>query len=161
MGSINFNNFKNTNYSQKRYTYTDMFLDLTQEPHKHIIERNNSNNNERDMKVAYDMSAIRNSITNLFNTIPGERILLPDYGCDLRRYVFEQISESNARFIGRTIKRSIEQWEPRVVIINIGVDAYIDEYRYEIALTMEVPFLQTNEKFNLSAALNRHGFTVI
>jgi uncharacterized protein len=160
MGSINFNNLKNTNYSQKKYTYTDIYLDLTEEPSEIIVGNRNNNSKGRDIKAAYDINAIKNSIINLFNTVPGERFLLPDYGCDLRQYIFEPISETNARFIGRTIKRSISQWEPRVKIVNISIDAYIDKQQYVIILTLNIPFLQTDTTFNFEGILNKQGFTV-
>jgi phage baseplate assembly protein W len=160
MGSINFNSFKNVNYSQKNYTYTDIFLDMAQEPFEILMGDRTINGNGRDMKVAYDLNAIRNSIINLFNTLPGERILLPDYGCDLRRFIFEPITDSTSRLIGRTIKTSIEQWEPRVVLVNINVDAYISRAEYEVTLVLEVPFLQRNEKLNVAGILNRQGFRI-
>ena len=161
MGSLNFNSFKNTNYSQKRNTYTDLFLDLASEPFEISIGNKSISNNGKDIKVAYDLNAIRNSIVNLFNTNPGDRILLPDYGCDLRQYIFERVSETMAKFIGRTIKTSIEQWEPRVIIVNINVDAYVDTQEYVINLKLEVPFLEKDEKLNISGLLNQQGFTVI
>ena len=160
MGSINFNSFKNVNYSQKNYTYTDIFLDMAQKPFEILMGDRTINGNGRDMKVAYDLNAIRNSIINLFNTLPGERILLPDYGCDLRRFIFEPITDSTSRLIGRTIKTSIEQWEPRVVLVNINVDAYISRAEYEVTLVLEVPFLQRNEKLNVAGILNRQGFRI-
>ena len=160
MGSINFNVFKNTNYSQQSYTYTDIFLDMYQEPFDVVIGNRVSKGAGRDMKVAYDLNAIKNSIVNLFNTVPGERILLPDYGCDLRKYIFEPINDATSRLIGRTIKKSIEQWEPRVTLVSINVDAYISDAQYVITLVLEVPFLQQNEKLNLTGLLNRQGFRI-
>lgn len=160
MGSINFNSFKNTNYSQKNYTYTDIFLDFAQEPFEVFIGNRVVRGMGKDMKIAYDLNAIKNSIVNLFNTVPGERLLLPDYGCDLRQYIFESINESNARFIGRTIKRSIEQWEPRVNVLNINVDAYVDQGEYVITLVLQAPFLRPGESFNLTGLLNRQGFGI-
>jgi phage baseplate assembly protein W len=133
---------------------------MAQEPFEILMGDRTVNGNGRDMKVAYDLNAIRNSIINLFNTLPGERILLPDYGCDLRRFIFEPITDSTSRLIGRTIKTSIEQWEPRVVLVNINVDAYISRAEYEVTLVLEVPFLQRNEKLNIAGILNRQGFRI-
>ena len=160
MSSINFNSFKNVNYSQKKNTYTDMFLDMDQEPFEIIIGNRRVSGNGRDMKVAFDLNAIRNSINNLFNTLPGERLLLPDYGCDLRQYIFEPISESNARFIGRTITQALKQWEPRVTLVSMNIDAYIERAEYDITLVLEVPFLVRGEKLNLNGTLNRQGFRI-
>ena len=37
---------------------------------------------------------IRQSLVILLGTIPGERVMQPDYGCDLRRLVFEPINQN-------------------------------------------------------------------
>jgi len=160
MGSINFNNLKNVNYSQKNYTYTDLFLDFTQEPFESRIGNRTINGAGKDMKVAYDLNAIRNSIVNLFNTSPGDRILLPDYGCSLKSYVFVNMSESTSRLLGRSIKTAIEQWEPRVNVVSINVDSYESLQEYVITLVLQVPFLPTGQTLNLTATLNRQGFKV-
>ena len=160
MGSLNFNNFKNVNYSQKQNTYTDLYLDMAEEPFNILIGRRAPQGTGRDMKVAYDLNAIKNSIVNLFNTLPGERILLPDYGCDLRQYIFEAATESNARFIGRSIQSAIQKWEPRVTVVSINVNVYIDRQEYEITLVLEIPFLQPGTKLNITGLLNRQGFRI-
>ena len=112
------------------------------------------------MKVAYDLNAIRNSIVNLFNTSPGDRILLPDYGCNLKSYIFVNMSESTSRLLGRSIKTAIEQWEPRVNVVSINVDSYESLQEYVITLVLQVPFLPTGQTLNLTATLNRQGFKV-
>lgn len=160
MGSIIFNGFKNTNYSQKQNTYTDIFLDLEQEPFEVQIGNQIVVGSGKDMKVAYDLNAIRNSIVNLFNTLPGHRILLPDYGCDLRVYLFDGITDATSRQVGRTIVESIEKWEPRVTVVNVNVDAYVSRHEYEITLELEVPFINEHEKLNISGTLNKEGFEI-
>ena len=160
MGSITFNNLKNVNSSQKNYTYTDIFLDFTQEPFQSSIGNRTINGAGKDMKVAYDLNAIRNSIINLFNTSPGDRILLPDYGINLKSYVFENMSDSTSRLLGRAIKTAIEQWEPRVTIVSINVTSYESRQMYEITLVMQVPFLPKGQTLNLTGTLNRQGFKV-
>lgn len=158
MGSINFNNLKNTNYNQQNYTFTDIFLDLSQEPFEIMIGSRASKGSGKDMKVAYDLNAIRNSIVNLFNTAPGERLLLPDYGCDLRQFIFEPISESTATRISATITRALLTWEPRVQLVSINIDGYEDRNEYVIDLVLEVPFLARNQKLNIKGILNKQGY---
>ena len=160
MGSINFNNLRKDTYKEKRYTYADLFLDMGQEPFEMVIGHRTVRGAGKDIKVAYDLNAIKNSIINLFNTIPGQRFLLPDYGCDLRQFLFEPVSESDGLSIGRLIRKNIEKWEPRVTILSINVDVYMDSNEYVITMVLEVPFLARDEKLNLKAVLNKQGFTI-
>jgi hypothetical protein len=158
MGSINFNNLERDTYKDQNYIYADLYLDLMQEPFEMVIGNRTVKGAGKDIKVAYDLNAIRNSILNLFNTIQGHRFLLPDYGCDLRRFLFEPISEAAAYDIGRTISENLEKWEPRVTLISINIDAYPDRNEYVVAMTLAVPFLQKNEKLQLNGLLNNQGF---
>lgn len=160
MGSINFNNLKKSTYKEQKYVYADLHLDLEQEPFEVAIGNRVIRGGGKDIKIAYDLNAIRNSILNLFNTIPGHRFLLPDYGCDLRQFLFEPISESTGYNIGRTIRENIEKWEPRVTLLNINIDAYPDRNEYVITMVLEIPFLQKNEKLNLKGLLNSQGFII-
>ncbi len=161
MGSINFNNYKSDTYVHQGYTYADLSLDLGQEPFEMYIGSRVIKSVGKDIEISYDLNAIKNSIVNLFNTTPGYRLLLPDYGCDLRQFVFEPISESTAYRIGRTIRTNIEKWEPRIILDNIGIDAYEDENKYEILLKIIVPlFSGQQNRIIIPALLDRQGFTL-
>lgn len=156
MASINFDNLRNTRTNVQDYTYVDLWLDLTDEPvviSGGILE--NVRNN-KDIRVAFDANAIKNSLVNLFNTAPGERFLLPDYGSDLRRYVFEPVSVSMAEQIGGQLYREIRRWEPRVRILNLDVTGSLSRQEYTITLELGIPFL--TEPLNLTAILRREGF---
>lgn len=160
MGSINLKNLQNNSGSQQNYTYTDISLDLAQEPFNFIIGNRTVTGSGRDIKIAYDINAIKNSITNLFNTVPGERLLLPDYGCDLRQFVFEPVSQSTASRITRTIRHGIQAWEPRVRIVNLLIDGYEDQGYYVITLVLEVPLLGATQRLSISGTLNQQGYII-
>ncbi len=158
MASIIFNTLKNTVKSQDNYTYVDFFFDIQE----NLIKESNyltTKGTGRDIKVSYDLNAIRNSIKNLFNTIPGERFLQPEYGTDLRRYIFEGITESIGNIIARTIQIAINNWEPRCRILQLWVIGKPDENSFEIQLVLSIPFL--TEPLNLKGLLTRNGYTII
>src|SRR5262245_66442213 len=43
-----------------------------------------------------DEASVRQSILLLLSTAPGERVMRPDYGCDLRRLLFEPNDDTTA-----------------------------------------------------------------
>ena len=157
MSSITFNNLKNVNVNINNYTYTDLFLDIEEEPIGISGNFLDAPGSGRDIKVAYDLNAIRNSIGNLFNTIPGERFLLPEYGSDLRRYLFESVSEMQGNLIAREIYSSLNRWEPRVDVVGVDVTGIRDINEYEIILSVRIPYLKN--VFNLKGILTRQGVT--
>lgn len=71
---------------------------------------------------------IEQSLTVLFATRPGERIMLPGYGCDLRRFLFRTIDSTTAAEIKDAIGMAILRWEPRITVHGIAVDGrnYLD-----------------------------------
>jgi len=147
MASINFNEFKKgntTTLDSKDYVYTDIHLDI----------RKNSQNS--DIRVDYDINAIKNSIFNIFNTIPGERYLIPTFGCNLMRYLFQPISEITANAIGQTILSAIRDWEPRVKIQNINIIGVPDDHEYAISFELIFPVLKRNTK--VIGVLSKKGF---
>ena len=161
MASLNLNILRNTNKNKDSYVYADLHLDIETTPNDINGNAVNTTINIRskDIKVDYDLNAIKNSLINLFNTVPGERVLLPDYGADLRKFVFEPVSQSTGEQLGAYIKTSIQKWEPRVSVASLSIVGYEDTQQYNINLALEVPFISKQQKLTLKGVLNRQGFT--
>ena len=155
MASINFDNLKDSVKPGSEFTYIDLALDLSEE---NVGISSNFSGQGRDIKIAPDLEAIKNSIQNIFNTAPGERFLLPEFGIDLRRYVFETITRGTAQLIGKEIYNGIVKWDSRIRVVNIDVVGVADQNEYRIALLLGIPFLRNN--LNVGALLTREGFFV-
>jgi len=69
---------------------------------------------------------IHESLEILLGTIPGERHLHPEYGCDLSSLSFENISPSLESKVTRKIESAIIQFEPRIDIDSIDFELSID-----------------------------------
>ena len=139
----------------KEYTYSDLHLDLLFE-----YTKNNELLRKREIKdisIDYDLAAIKNSITNLFLTIPGQKILNPLFGINLIRYIFEPCDEYTAQLIGQNIQEGIITFEPRVLLSKIKVIAQPNEQSYMISLTLTVPKLNSTS-FQLAGTLSNSGF---
>jgi phage baseplate assembly protein W len=54
------------------------------------------------------------SLTILFSTSTLERVLVPDYGCNLADFIFEKMSVSMLSYLEDLIKRNIQLHEPRI-----------------------------------------------
>jgi phage baseplate assembly protein W len=68
-----------------------------------------------------DDDAIRQALLLLVTTRPGERIMRPEYGCELHRLVFAPNDDTTAGLAIHYVRRAVERWEPRVEIL--GIDA--------------------------------------
>lgn len=57
---------------------------------------------------------IRESIRVILSTEPGERLMLPEFGGGLRRFLFEPNAASTRRLIEERVTRALAMWEPRI-----------------------------------------------
>lgn len=73
-----------------------------------------------EIKIAINMQAVMSSIDNILRTYRGERVMLPEFGSNLRNIVFEQIDDDLADFISRDIKDVIEIWDDRISVKEIS-----------------------------------------
>lgn len=116
---------------------------------------------KNDVMVDYDQSAIKNSLRNLFNTRPGQRILFPEYGLNLYQFVFEPITETNAYLIGEKIVKTVETFEPRVNIRQCKVQARPDDNEYEITLIVDFPNFNTVSTLNSILDIRKQSFIFV
>lgn len=155
MATIKIESVAQLDKSQSSYTYTDLKLDL---------EFDYTKNNEllkrkeiKDIKIDYDYAAIRNSIFNLLNTVPGQRILNPYFGVNLQKYLFNRVTEIQALNIGNDIVQAISRFEPRVVVQNINVEVDENNQQYNIQMTLGLVGIDTTSSFRLVGALSNSG----
>lgn len=89
---------------------------------------------------------IRQSLEVLMSTLPGERVMRPDYGSNLTPMLFENISASLFTKIKDTIKNAILSYEPR---INL-TDVYFTQGTEEGVLNIEIDYVirTTNSRQN-------------
>ncbi|NOY61981.1 MAG: GPW/gp25 family protein [Gammaproteobacteria bacterium] len=66
---------------------------------------------------------VRQSIWIILETEPGERIMRPDFGCGLRRYLMKPNSSATRALMQRDIERALRAWEPRIQLEQVNVTA--------------------------------------
>ena len=148
---------KNLNRLPKKrdHTYIDLELDL-----KINYSRNSSLNNineQKDIRADYDINAIKNSIFNIFTTIPGQKILNPIFGLNLYFYLFNGISYNNGKMLGETILKGLTRYEPRVTVDNINITTDIENQQYTVDMILSVPTLNI-EELEVKGTLSESGF---
>ncbi len=67
--------------------------------------------------------AVRQSIMLLLTTMPGERVMRPDYGCPIHRLVFSPNDATTAGLAIHYVRQAIARWEPRVEIVRLDAGA--------------------------------------
>lgn len=117
----------------------------------------------QDILAITDYTAVARALKNLFLTLPGQKILNPLFGLDLRKYLFEPVSERIGYIIGEELYKSIPVFEPRVSVSDVIVTANLQQECYVINLTYTVPSLRDNDKNlnTIKVSLTKSGFNII
>ena len=113
----------------------------------------------RDVQGLYDLQSIQNSITNCFLTAPGEKILNPTFGIDLRRFLFSPINDFQSIIIKGLIKDRLPALEPRIVLQRVQILPSEDIQEYTIIIEYDV---QSLDMYGITqrAILNSNGYTI-
>lgn len=72
-----------------------------------------------DVQMVTMEEDIKQSLEIYFSTKLGERIMRNNYGCFLHSQVFELANESLIQGLSKELERSINEFEPRILITEI------------------------------------------
>ena len=86
------------------------------------------------------VESIKNNIRLLLQTERGERVFQPNLGMNLRRLVFEQITENTTIEIENNIVGVFETWLPFVELqdINVNTDSTTGVNKIDIKITFNI-----------------------
>lgn len=102
------------------------------------------------VELVSDYKDIEESLNILLSTSLGERVMQPDYGCNLNDYMFESLNSTLIGIIKHHVENAILYYEPRIVAENVEVTSQdsvdLIEGKFTIMVTYTIP--QTNSRFN-------------
>lgn len=143
-------------YTDQQYVYKDLSLDLAQTKIESPGFRLPVPG--ADIKADFDLGAINNSLTNLFNTLPGQRFLFPEYGLDLYQFLFSPVTEDNGDLIGNKIYQGILKYEPRVIPKRVKVIVDPDNNQYLITIAIEIPIISLTTESQFMFDIKKQSF---
>ena len=83
-------------------------------------------------------NAIARSVKNIVFTVPGEKFFNENFGSEITASLFENINEVSAAEIEDQIRESIENFEPRVNLINVEAIPNFDNNQFDAVVTYEI-----------------------
>ena len=104
-----------------------------------------------------DEVAVKQSVQNIFNTIPGQKLLNPYLGLNLKQFLFSPITEETGRRIAQQIVEGLVEQEPRITVENIKVEGVISEETYYVSFIITFPAIKDRE-VTIDGKLNSSGF---
>lgn len=101
-----------------------------------------------------DIATIRQAILLLLSHVPGERVMRPDYGCEIYKLVFMNNDATTAGLAIHYVRQAIERWEPRVQILRVDANPNSsDVTRLDIFLEYRVHKTRQEDRFTFSISL--------
>lgn len=110
----------------RKYVHTDLDLNFVPNPMT------------GDINPVKDIEAIKNSVKNLISTNFQERPFQPEIGSGVRGLLFELADPITMHDIEMAITRTIENFEPRVILQNVEVSDDVDNNAYNVSITFQI-----------------------
>jgi phage baseplate assembly protein W len=103
-----------------------------------------------EVEMVSDLVDIKQSLDILLSTSLGERVMVPDYGCNLDDYMFESLNNSLIGLIKHHVENAILFYEPRIIAEKVDVTTAdsLDLIEGRFTITVEYRIPETNSRYN-------------
>ena len=100
------------------------------------------------LTLVSDEERIRQSIWLILATAPGERVMLPAFGCGIHDFVFQPNTVAVRGSVAAEVTDALTRWEPRVDVIGVTVTAP-DGQPEVMLIDIQYRIRATNSAYNL------------
>ncbi len=106
------------------------------------------------IEMVAEQAAVRQAILLLLTTTPGERVMRPDYGCDLQQLVFSPNDAATHGLAIYYVRKALQRWEPRIDILRLDATSNEgDPGRMDIFLEYRVRKIARSDNLTISVSL--------
>jgi phage baseplate assembly protein W len=91
---------------------------------------------------------IRQSIYLIIMTRKGERVMRPDFGCDIHKFMFDTVDYTILTMMKLAVEEALIRWEPRITDIQVQIFDRIQE-KHGVEIRVDYRVRTTNNLFNL------------
>ncbi|CAM1358321.1 MULTISPECIES: GPW/gp25 family protein [Tenacibaculum] len=90
---------------------------------------------------------IQKSLQILLTTQLGERVMLPEYGCNLEELLFEKLNRTLITYVTDLIRTAILYHEPRIDVLKIDISE-TDTLEGKLIISIDYIVRATNSRTN-------------
>ena len=87
------------------------------------------------------------AIRMILATVPGERVMRPEFGCSMWEQLFAPLTASTLGLIEQAVREALERWEPRIELES--VDTTGEQSTGTVHITVAYRVKSTNDVRNL------------
>lgn len=109
-------------------------------------------------EMVHGQEAVRQAVLLLLSTTPGERVMRPDYGCDLHRLLFAPLDLTTAGLAKYYVQCALERWEPRIALLSVDANPSEDQPGVlEVTVEYRVRSAQLRDRVGVALQLQEGG----
>lgn len=79
---------------------------------------------------------VKSNFKNLILTRKGERLMQPEFGCDLHTLLFENITDDTLEAVRLAVSSATERWMPFLEVVTLDVTNTPKRNPYKIDITV-------------------------
>jgi phage baseplate assembly protein W len=141
MAQSSFNQDKFTPTTKQTLLYSDLFDSFLVHPEIH------------DLVIRKNEDSVKQAVMNIIMTNKYERPFNPNFGSNIRNYLFEQMTSLTQQGIQTEIENAIANFEPRAQNVNVSVKADEEHNAYNVFVSFYI--INRTNPVSLSTILYR------
>jgi len=75
----------------------------------------------KDLARKTNEESVKESIRNIIMTNKGERPFQPNFGCDIRKMLFDNFTQQTSLLVDKIIRSAIIRYEPRADVTDVRI----------------------------------------
>jgi phage baseplate assembly protein W len=104
-------------------------------------------NPQGGIKISKQEQKIKESILVVLGTQYGERLMRPDFGCNLKSLIFAPNNTATANLARHYVEEGLTKWEPRIILDEVIVEN--DNSQERLIIHVRYRIKSTNDPGNL------------
>lgn len=100
-----------------------------------------------DIRIVEAHTDIQQSLEIILSTRPGERVLEPDFGCNLDQMLFEPLNLTLVSYMRNVVKTALLLHEPRINVNEVSIEKD-NALEGRVLISVDYTVHSTNSRFN-------------
>jgi phage baseplate assembly protein W len=105
-------------------------------------------NSRGGIALASGTEEIEGAIRMILLSAPGERLMRPEFGCEIWDYLFHPLNANTTGRMTLAVEEALARWEPRIDVQQVTVRPDL-ERPGSVVVDVEYVVRQTNDRRNL------------
>ena len=101
-----------------------------------------------DIALSTEQDGVEEAIKIIIETAKGERVMRPEFGCEIHDHVFDVINGATMSLAEESVREAIVAWEPRVDVEDVSAEPD-PENPNRLLITIQYIIRSTNTEGNM------------